>query len=429
MPTEATGWSTNSAVIRFGLSLLAGIFLLSGCRNKAATSSSQEPAKSAEQLVVAINAGDEGHAVAALAAKYPNAKIEIVELAYSTLREKLNLTLSSSRPVYDVVLLDDPWFSEIQDKLSTLPALPNELKKDIIPACLALGTTPEGAIKALPFVGNTQLLFYRKDLLAQLGVDAPPTKWSEILKLGQSPAPASFSVYCIRGKSGAPLVSDFLPVLWSAGGELFSDPPVYRTPAIKSAAGVKAFQMYAALMRMSPPGSLNYDWTEMTASFIQGKSALELNWPAAVPNVDKEIPTLPDGSRKWGVVLPPAGDRRSTSMIGNWLLAVPASSQKQGAAFNFILWLMDHQHEAAVLGNPPTRKSVFEALYKSDPKRYFYYPVLEQALENSTSRPRTPRWSQIEDALSLQLTRYLSGQTTVEAALDELNSALPGQAK
>jgi multiple sugar transport system substrate-binding protein len=327
------------------------------------------------------------------------------------------------------VLLDDPWFSEIQDKLSTLPELPAELKADIIPACLALGTTPGGALRAVPFVGNTQLLFYRKDLLAQLGVDTPPTKWGEILKLGQSAGTASFSVYCIRGKSGAPLVSDFLPVLWSTGGDLFSDAPEYKKPTIKSTEGAEAFRIYAALMHMSPPGALNYDWTEMTASFIQGKSALELNWPAAVQNVDKEIPTSPDGSRKWGVALPPSGDRRSTSMIGNWLLAVPASSQKQAAAFKFVLWLMDHQHDAAILGNPPTRKSVFEALYKSDPKTFFYYPVLEQALENSTSRPRTPRWSQIEDALSLQLTRYLSGQTTVETALDELNSALPGQAK
>lgn len=381
-------------------------------------------------LTIAINAGEEGKAISRLAKKYPAADVSVVELPYVNLREKLSITLSAERPSYDVVMLDDPWFPELSPHLMGLDSIPQSLLDDFIPASLALGRIPypSGKIYALPYVGNCQLLFYRKDLLKDAGINAPPNTWKELLNAAKRVRKKDPSIggYTIRGKVGAPIVSDFLPILWSVGGDIFDDRGNPRKVTINNPMTRRAIEIYIELARLSPAGGQAFDWSEMTTAFTSGKSALQLNWPAAVATVDQAIPRSPDGQRLWGVSLPPSGrpGTPGTSMAGNWLLGVPKGSQKAEDAKKFILWLLDHQEEAAMDGNPPTRRSVYESLSKKNVPILFHYPILREALENSTPRPRTPRWSTVEDIISEQISAAITGRTNAEGAVQQIDKKL-----
>jgi multiple sugar transport system substrate-binding protein len=376
-------------------------------------------------LKVAINAGPEGEAIKKLVAQgYPAAKIEIVELPYQSLREQLITVLNATQPSFDVVMIDDPWFPQLAPKVRELREVPQSLINDIVPASLSLGRDPypNGKLKGLPFVGNTQVLFYRRDILERLGNTTPPASWGELASLAssverQSEARLGKKVYgyAIRGKSGAPVVTDFLPIYWSLGGKLTDDIGAPRKQAVDKAKLIEALAIYTRLQQASPPGASNYDWSEMTQDFTNGRAVMELNWPAAIPIIDAGIQKNGGKSSDWAIALPPRGEGAvGTSMIGNWLLAVPVTSSRPKEAAHFMVWLLDNQGIVATSGNPPTRISVFAELAKTPGNEYF--AVIRQALEHSTARDRTPLWAQIEDAVSRGVSGYLSGTLNEQAA-------------
>ena len=381
-----------------------------------------------KSLKVAINAGPEGDAIKKLVEQgYGPAKIEIVELPYQSLREQLINALNDSQPGFDVVMIDDPWFPQLAPKLTEFHTVPQPLITDIVPASLSLGRDPypNGKIRALPFVGNTQVLFYRRDLFDRLGIGSLPTTWDQLSTAATSVEGISQSKlgkktygYAIRGKSGAPVVTDFLPIYWSLGGKLTSDTEP-RKPVVDKSKLVTALTIYKKLQQASPPGASNYDWTEMTQEFINGRAVMELNWPAAIPVIDAGIQKAGGKSTDWAIALPPgASGNLGTSMIGNWLLGIPTNSLKTEDAEAFVVWLLNNQGIVATSGNPPTRISVFDEMSRKPGSEYF--GLIRQALEHSTARDRTPLWAQIEDAVSRGVSGYLSGSLNEQAAADQI---------
>src|SRR5215210_6983441 len=133
-----------------------------------------------KQLTLAVNSGVEGDALKQAARDYEaqtGVHIEIAEFPYANLFEKELVDLSAGTGAYDLIMLDDPWFPKFstQGFLTDLKPLyekrggraagagPDE---DFVPASIALCRHPyqTGTLYALPFVGNSQLFFYRKDL-------------------------------------------------------------------------------------------------------------------------------------------------------------------------------------------------------------------------------------------------------------------------
>ena len=373
---------------------------------------------SQDKIRIAIVAGTEGDAIKTIYKNYSK-RIEIIELSYTALREQLQSSLSTNATNFDIVMIDDPWFPQLADYIAPLEPVPATLIDDIIPASLNLCKNPYGTgeLKALPFVGNTQLLFSRSDRLREAGLNTPPQTWSELIRFASkltTPENGKFG-YAIRGRSGAPIVTDFLPIYWSLGGKLTHNSKGSLVESVDLETFISALEIYKQLCRLSPPGSINFDWTEMTAAFIHGTSAMELNWPAAISDIEKALPNDSNGSR-WIISLPPGLKTTGTSMIGDWLLAIPISSTKKQEAKDLILWLMDQQKAVANTGRPPTRKSVYNELALKSP----YFKVIEEALESSTYRDRTKKWSLIEDAVSRSVSSYISDDATAEATAKKL---------
>ena len=120
-------------------------------------------------------------------------KLRVIEYPYQSLFEKLVIALSSDSSSYDLVMIDDPWFPRCAQMEGLQALAPLFLTKgragpddDFVEASLALGRYPYGTgeLYGLPYVGNTQLFFYRKDLYEKLGISAPRT-WDEVYETGK----------------------------------------------------------------------------------------------------------------------------------------------------------------------------------------------------------------------------------------------------
>src|ERR1043165_1743347 len=145
-----------------------------------------------KQLTMAVNSGVEGDALKQAARDYEarsGVRINIAEFPYDNLFEKELVDLTAGSGAYDLIMLDDPWFPRfsVQNVLTDLAPFYQKRGEagpdsDFVSSSLALCKHPyeTGNLFALPYVGNSQLFFYRKDLFEKHNLK-PPATWNDVL--------------------------------------------------------------------------------------------------------------------------------------------------------------------------------------------------------------------------------------------------------
>ena len=367
-------------------------------------------------LTIAVNAGVEGSALKAAAGEWGernHTRVEIVELPYANLFEKEMLDLTSRTGAYDVIMLDDPWFPKLVQHGNLRP-LPRAPDADFLESCVAVCRYPypSGTPYAVPYVGNSQLFFYRKDLFEKYQLGAPD-RWDKVLAAARIIGKGeNMFGYVMRAAPGNAVVADFMPLLWAFGGDMFD---ANGRPAVASRAAADALHFMLELGKYAPPGYAGFNADEVSAHLLQGTAAMSINWPAWIAAMGDSSKSKVAGKIEFAAM--PAGLVKGVGELGTWLLAVPTASSRRDAAFNFIGWATgpERMKEAALRGNPPTRRSVF--LSSDLAARFRAFPAQLAALESARPRPRTPLWNEIENAFGVSLSEANAGAVSPEDAL------------
>jgi multiple sugar transport system substrate-binding protein len=368
-------------------------------------------------LTIAVNAGVEGSALKAAAREWGelrNTRIEVVELPYANLFEKESLDLQSRTGAYDVIMLDDPWFPKLVADGGLTP-LPREPDGDFLASTLAVCRSAAN-FYALPYVGNSQLFFYRKDLFDRYKLGAPD-HWQKVLEDGKTiGAGEKIFGYVMRAAPGNSAVTDFMPLLWAFGGDIF-DPQ--GRPNLASPEAIDALRFMVELGKISPPGYAGFNAAEVSAQLLQGTAAMSINWPAWIAAMDDPSKSKVPGRIAFAPM--PSARMPGVAELGAWLVAVPAASPHRDAAFDFIYWATDpaQMTQAALRGNPPTRRSVFQS--PNLKKNFRAFPAQLAALEAARPRPRTTQWNEIENAFGVSLSQANSGAASPEEAMQRAN--------
>ena len=363
---------------------------------------------------MAVNAGVEGTALKQAAKEWGaahGAHIEVVELPYANLYEKEQLDLTSRTGAYDVIMLDDPWFPQMAGDLAKLPREPDP---DFLSSCLRVCRQPyqTGSYFALPYVGNAQLFFYRKDLFEKYKLGAPKT-WDDVLvaakKIGEG---EKMYGYVMRAAPGNAVVADFMPLLWAFGGEVIDGAG---RVACNTPSSVAALKFMLELGKYSPPGYAGFNADEVSAHLLQGTAAMSINWPAWIAAMDDPAKSKVVGKIEFSPM--PSERRPGVGELGAWLVAVPAGSKHSADAFDFIYWATEpaQMKEAALRGNPPTRRSVFES--PDLIAKFRAFPAQLASLETARPRPRTAQWNEIENSFGIYLSKANAGGMDPLAAM------------
>ena len=375
------------------------------------------------KIVVAGRDGGYGvvleRAIELYRAQNPDVQIELLKLPYAGLYEKLVIDLAEGIGAYDIVMLDDTWATEFMSQgwLANLEALGYTPDPDFVDNALAVGRYPypDGALYALPHVGNVELFAYRSDLFEKYGLPHPPKTWLEVLW-----AAALIDLYepevsgvVFRGRKGNPIVTGFLPIFWGFGGRIVED----GRATVASPQGIAALKMFLALKEYAPEGVEVYNSSEVKDALLGGDVAIAIEvWPGWVPALDDPAKSKVVG--KVEIIPAPGLVKTSSPMIGIWLLGVSAASKNQATALDFVQFITSPEIQRQLtleLGHPPTRHSVY-----SDPEvveRYRWFPAQLAAMDNAVPRPRVPVWSEIEGVLGDYLQLALVGQMAPGEAL------------
>jgi len=422
---------TTKSPLGIAFLFVALAFGVVGCRHVGTSSG--------KTLTLAINSGVEGDALKQAARDYEaqtGVHINIAEFPYANLFEKELIDLNAHSGAYDLIMLDDPWFPKF-GSLNVLTDLTPLLQKrgktdpdnDFVATSIALCREPyqTGNLLALPYVGNSQLFFYRKDLFQKNNLKEPAT-WDEVLvaakafsELETNGAPGGGKVYgyVMRAAQGNAAVADFMPIFWAFGGEMFD---AGGQPTVNSPEGIAALKFMIELGKYSPPGYASFNADEVGAHLLQGTAAMSINWPAWISSFSDTAKSRVIGKMEFGQL--PSGKNPGRAEIGNWLIAIPRDAKNVEAAMDFLLWATSREQMklSAQRGNPPTRKSLF-----TDPElvaKFPSYPAQLRSLESSRPRPRTAQWNEIENAFGIYLSKANSGELTPEDAMNQANAEI-----
>jgi multiple sugar transport system substrate-binding protein len=363
---------------------------------------------SEKSLTIAVNAGVEGTALKMAANEWGVAHgvhIEVVELPYANLFEKEQLDLTSHTGAYDVIMMDDPWFPRLVQGGNLAP-LPHEPDSDFVTPTLDVAREPyrTGKFYALPYVGNSQLFFYRGDLFEKYKL-APPVRWEEVLTAAKKIGSAERMFgYVMRAAPGNAVVADFMPLLWAFGGDVLD---ASGKPVCDSDAAIDALKFMLELGKYSPPGYASFNADEVSAHLLESTAAMSINWPAWIAAMDDPAKSKVIGKIAFAPM--PAERIPGVCELGTWLLAVPMGARHATDAFDFMFWATEpaQMKQAALRGNPPTRRSVFRS--PDLVAKFRAFPVQLTSLESARPRPRTPKWNEIENAFGIYLSKANAG--------------------
>ncbi len=395
------------------------IILLSALMITCFGCSSKQHASSTPVTTITIAARDGSHSDIINAVKGDFEKenfclVNVVPLSADDIHNTAIDDSSNAVGMYDVIMIDDPLMPEYIEKkiIQNLTQRGYLDDEDFVEKSKLLGKDPYplGATYALPFSGNVQLVFYNEELVEDPSV---LENWGSIYSKCQEINQSGKKGYAIRGQSGNPIVSDFLPILWAFGGDLFNEDGKL---ILDSPQSREALEFYCKLYQTGG----NYSKDELVNAITTGEAAIALGWPSwfvSGEGCKASIAQIPGKKTTSSQVL-------ATGEIGNWLLGVTSNSANPDLALKLATYLTSEevQRKALEYGGVPTRKSIFrdsEVLSK-----YPYFEQLYSGTNNSRVRPRTTKWAQIEEIFGKELVSCIDGEKTVNDAIESSQEAI-----
>lgn len=393
--------------------------------------------QNSRQLTLALVEGVEGEALKQAAHDYEQqtgVHVNFVQLPYQNLFEKELIDLNARTGAYDLIMMDDPWFPRFASSQFLTDLTPLLQKRgqtgpdaDFVEASVNVCRHPyqTGALYALPYVGNSQLFFYRKDLFEKHGLKEPST-WDDVLAAAKTIQEKETGAdggkmygYVMRAAQGNAAVADFMPIFWAFGAEMFD---ASGKPTVNSPEGIAALEFMLELGKVSPPGYASFNADEVGAHLLQGTSAMSINWPAWISAFSDPARSKVIGKIAFATL--PGARKPGQAEIGNWLIAIPRYSQNAEAAMDFLLWATtaEQMKRSALRGNPPTRKSLFQDAELV--AKFPAYPAQFRSLSTSRPRPRTPQWNEIENAFGIFLSKANSGALSPTEAMNQANAEI-----
>jgi multiple sugar transport system substrate-binding protein len=276
--------------------------------------------------------------------------------------------------------------------------------------------TWKGRLWGAPLNSNTQLLWYRKDL-----VPTPPTTWNQMIQDAVNLAKQGKPHYIEeQGRQYEGYTVWFNSLVDSAGGQILSGPStVSLGPAARQAATIIHD---LANSPAADPSLSNDQENEGRLAFEANKAAFEINYPFVWPSAQMDTPKL---AKVMGYAPYPRVDPSIPAhvTIGGINLAVSKYSQHPADAFAAIICMASREHQltdAIKGGLPPTLASLYD-----DPalaKAYPFHQLIKQQLQTYGIRPKTPAYSDV----SLAIQKTLSPPSSVNpfSAVSQLRSQI-----
>ena len=364
--------------------------------------------------------------------------VEWVTLEENVLRQRVTTDITTKGGAFDIMTIGmyetpiwgaNGWLVPLDD----LSAGYNV--SDLLPA-MSGGLSHDGTLYAAPFYGESSMIMYRTDLMAKAGLEMPAApSWSFIAKAARHMTDRDNEIngICLRGKAGWGEGGAFITAMSNSFGARWFDEDW--NAQFDSREWSDTLNFYFNMMSDSgPAGFATNGFNENLSLFQQGKCGMWIDATVAASFVtNPKDSTVAD--HVGFALAPDNGMGVRSNWLWAWALAIPAGTQKEAAAKEFIEWATSTSYIELVAANegwanvpPGARTSLYEnPNYKDIP---FAKMTLESILSadplNSTVDPSPyvgiqfaaiPEFAGIATDVSQEFSAAYAGQQSIADAL------------
>jgi multiple sugar transport system substrate-binding protein len=420
LTTKATGRKAGSATARAILLGAGCVAILAGCR----------PLASGPQEVEFWAIGAEGEKIGPLLEEFhkenPGVRVRLQQIPWSAAHEKL-LTAFAGETLPDVCQLGNTWIAEmvalnaLEDLTPRVASSPIVAEANYFSGIWACNVIDE-RVWGIPWYVDTRVLFYRTDLLAAAGYDAPPTSWGAWREMMQQ----------IQQRQGHDRYAILLPTNeWEqptilglqTGSTLLGDQGCqgnFSEPSFR-----RAMQFYGSLFDEGlAPKLPNTRVSNVWQEFARGTFAMYITGPWNVDQFRRRLPAELDD--RWDTAPLPhpdeTADTPGVSMAGGCSLVMFRGAEPEEAAWQLIEFLSAPEQQARfykLASDLPAHREAWTTTGLATDDRF---DAFHQQLENVRPLPTVPEWEQIAQRVWPAAERIIHGQASVEKSLRQLDA-------
>lgn len=420
--------------------LIAG--LLTGCggsgKNSADAGSSENPRKAYKgtTLNVLLKTGYETEAITEFQDEFEKEtgitlNVEIYD--EPTLRNKFILDCNSKQGNYDVIATQF-WYMPEYIKAGWIEPLDDYIEKQSDEEWASIEYTPESALgmfqdsdgslysECISCTGG--VLIYRKDLFEKHGIKVPETT-ADVMAAAQVLKEKEPDIYpfVARGDSSSASFGTSSGWAWAYGASVMDEDGNVNcnTPEMNTAMNdfVKLMSEYA------PKDSAAMGWDTMSELFRQGKAAMNFDMNGFVSTyTSTDVSSVAD-KIDCAVITGPEGNKAQW-MYGEGL-GISSFSKNKEAAWLFLQWrnsldVIEKEVDADIRYDFPDTRIYETENYKNKTKNIgFFTEKLPEIMESIDSSywPATEKFDKVAEAYQKQISLAISGETSVEKALEK----------
>jgi sorbitol/mannitol transport system substrate-binding protein len=300
----------------------------------------------------------------------PGITVKFATYTEGDLRAAIEKDVSTHANTFNVIMIGpyetplfakDGWLTDLSSTYINSDASYDA--PDILPS-ISKALSYKGDLYAVPFYGESSMVYYRKDLFKAAGLTMPahPT-WQQVASFAaQLNQPGKVSGICLRGLAGwGDNMASLDTVVNTFGGEWFN---MNWQPQLTSPAFEAATNFYVNLIRKDgEPGASADSFNQLLTLYGQGKCAM---WYDATVAATSIATTYPSMAANTGYAFAPVDKTTSSGWLWTWSLGIPQGTANSGAAWKFVSWATSKNYDSLVASKygwaavpPGTRTSLY----------------------------------------------------------------------
>ena len=285
--------------------------------------------------------------------------------------------------------------------------------------------TIDGKVMAVAFMANTQHLYYREDILNELGIPVPKTYEEVLAAAGKMRSSGKLlNPYAAAYKAGWNLAEEFVNMYLGHGGEFFKSGSA--EPNINNRKGVKTLRMLKKLAGYSNPDFLTHDSEAIKVEWEAGKVGIMTLWASRSGTLldDEGDPAITAATKLAAPATVGGGSiPAATLWWDGFMLAKNRSDKDAKASFQALV----HAATSKTMANDASDQAVWLVEgFKPGPKSL---GVLAAAKMGANPYPMLPHMSLMHGALGSEIVDFLKGKESAQQALADTEAAYRGKAK
>jgi multiple sugar transport system substrate-binding protein len=274
-----------------------------------------------------------------------------------------------------------------------------------------------GKTYGVPWYVETRALYYRTDIAEKAGITEAPGSWDDLKAAAKA----------MKEKGGAQAgialgtknAQEWLPFLWSNGGNIMSDDGTF---TLDSAESVESLKFYDSFFEEGLSPKSVPEGFDITPAFVAGSHPMTFSGPWHIGLFNSA-----GGEGKWAVAPMPGKDGPpGTSWLGGSNMVVFKDSQNKDAAWAWVEFVSRPETQVLWYETATVLPAVEEAW--SDPKLADdeNFSVFGDQLKEATAPPAVQTWAEISTAINDNLEKMTTGNTSPEDAAKAMQEAASG---